>query len=278
MTSTTNPEADADADGFKLYLYEPSIAAAAIFAIAFAGVSIRHAQIIVQKKSWYFIPFLVGCLFETIGYAARSYSASQTPDWSLMPYIIQSMLILLGPAFYAASIYMVLGRLINMLDAEAYSMVRLKWLTKIFLLGGGLMAASSSSQDMANKIILLGLGIQVVFFSGFMLVTAVFHIRVALRPTSKSLSICVPWQRFIWILYLVSMLIMVRSVFRMVEYAQGHNGSLLQKEAYVYVLDALLMLIVSVVLSFSHPSAVLVQHTKLDSGTNYYNDETFRMT
>ena len=52
-----------------------------------------------------------------------------------MPYIIQNILILLGPALFAGSIYMVLGRLIRVLDADDYSLIRVQWLTKLFLLG-----------------------------------------------------------------------------------------------------------------------------------------------
>lgn len=43
----------------------------------------------------------------------------------------------------------------------------------------------------------------------------------------------------------------------MVEYAQGNDGALLQKEAYSYVLDALLMIIVSGCFAWFHPSNVL---------------------
>lgn len=45
------------------------------------------------------------------------------------------MLLLLGPALFAASIYMILARLIRLLEAERYSMIRTKWLTKVFVLG-----------------------------------------------------------------------------------------------------------------------------------------------
>jgi hypothetical protein len=45
------------------------------------------------------------------------------------------VLILLGPALYAASIYMVLGRLIVYLDAQEHSLVRVSWMTKIFVTG-----------------------------------------------------------------------------------------------------------------------------------------------
>ncbi|KAJ4223302.1 hypothetical protein NW759_005937 [Fusarium solani] len=263
--------------GFKLYHFNPSFAAAVLFAVLFGGVSIRHLQLLIRSRTWAFIPFLIGCLFETAGYAARAYSARQTPDWTLMPYIIQSILILLGPAFFAGSIYMVLGRLIQVLEGEDYSLIRVKWLTKLFLLGdilsifgqgggGGLLASSKSksTQDLGNAVILIGLGIQVAFFSGFMLVTAVFHIRIVMHPTLQSKTTTRPWQRFLCVLYFSSVLIMVRSVFRMLEYAQGNNGSLMQKEVYAYVLDALLMLVVAAIFTLYHPSQVLQGHKVSD--------------
>jgi hypothetical protein len=48
---------------------------------------------------------------------------------------MQSLLILLAPAFFAASIYMVLGRIIRLTDGEAHSIIRVNWLTKIFVTG-----------------------------------------------------------------------------------------------------------------------------------------------
>jgi hypothetical protein len=48
-------------------------------------------------------------------------------------FVNQTSLILLAPALYAASIYMILRRLILILDAERYSLVPVRWLTKIFV-------------------------------------------------------------------------------------------------------------------------------------------------
>lgn len=53
------------------------------------------------------------------------------------------------------------------------------------------------------------------------------------------------------------MLIMVRSVFRVVEYLQGNNGYILSREGFLYVFDAMLMLAVMATLHFVHPSEVL---------------------
>ncbi len=53
----------------------------------------------------------------------------------MKPYVGQSVLILLGPALFAASIYMLLGRIIRVLNAGAISPIRPTWLTKIFVTG-----------------------------------------------------------------------------------------------------------------------------------------------
>jgi len=45
------------------------------------------------------------------------------------------MLILIAPPLFAASIYMTLGRLLREMGAESASIVRVKWLTKIFVVG-----------------------------------------------------------------------------------------------------------------------------------------------
>lgn len=48
---------------------------------------------------------------------------------------MQSILLLLGPTLFSASIYMILGRLVVLLEADAYSLIRPRWLTKLFVLG-----------------------------------------------------------------------------------------------------------------------------------------------
>lgn len=51
------------------------------------------------------------------------------------PYIVQSLTLLLGPTLLAASIYMALGRLIRLLNADRHLLIRTTWLTKVFVLG-----------------------------------------------------------------------------------------------------------------------------------------------
>ena len=70
---------------------------------------------------------------EVVGYAARGISHGQTPNPTLAPYVIQTLLLLVAPALFAASIYMILGRIIVKVDGESHSLIKTRWLTKIFV-------------------------------------------------------------------------------------------------------------------------------------------------
>ncbi|EQB54141.1 hypothetical protein CGLO_06048 [Colletotrichum gloeosporioides Cg-14] len=259
--------------GFVFYHYEPSMVAAVIFIGVFGLSGLLHIWQLVRARTWYFIPFVIGCLFEAIGYVGRAMSAQEAPDYTKNPYIIQSILLLLGPALFAASIYMILGRLINLLDAGNYSLIRPNWLTKVFVLGdllsffaqsgGGGMLATAKDTDsvkLGENIIVGGLCIQILFFGFFMVVTLIFHMRLSRNPTPKTYSLDTPWKGLLWVLYGTSFMIMVRSLFRVAEYVQGSEGELQSKEMYIYIFDALLMGLTSVLFNWFHPSRVINNH------------------
>ncbi|KAH7162024.1 RTA1 like protein-domain-containing protein [Dactylonectria estremocensis] len=258
-----------------LYAYDPSLAAAVIFIVIFSGTTLFHGWQVIKNKNWYFIPFIVGCLAEAIGCIGRAIGAQESPDWVLGPYVIQALLLLIGPTLYAASIYMVLGRMIRLLEADKLSIIRPSWLTKCFLLGdiisllaqggGGAMLASADTKkatDRGELIIIIGLVVQILFFSLFMISTFIFHRRINADPTQKSLNISVPWRRLLIVLYSTSLLILVRSVFRLIEYIQGRDGYLQSKEVFIYIFDIVLMAAVAIVFNVFHPSQVLTAQSK----------------
>jgi uncharacterized protein YebE (UPF0316 family) len=57
---------------FKLYRYDPSMAGAVIFIIAFIAVTALHFYQMIRTKTYFFVPFVIGGLFEVIGYIAVS--------------------------------------------------------------------------------------------------------------------------------------------------------------------------------------------------------------
>lgn len=77
--------------------------------------------------------------------------------WTMGPYIMQNLLILIAPAFMAASIYMILGRIIELTEGEKYSLVRKQWLTKLFVMGD---VASLFFQSTGQYLFPLGLELE----------------------------------------------------------------------------------------------------------------------
>ncbi|KAF4546216.1 uncharacterized protein LTHEOB_4213 [Lasiodiplodia theobromae] len=257
---------------YKLYHYNPSLAAAVIFVILFVCSTGLHAFQLFRKKTFYFTPFIIGGIFETVGYAGRAISAHQSPDWTLIPYVMQSLLLLLGPTLYAASVYMVLGRIIRLTKGESHSIIKPQRLTKLFVLGdvvsflaqsggGGMMAnaKTAADQEKGQHIITVGLVIQIVFFGFFIIVAGLFHRRISMYPTSRSKDPLIPWERLQYVLYGGSCMIMVRSIYRLIEYVQGDDGVLMKTEVYLYVFDAALMFITSLLFNIFHPGQVITQ-------------------
>ena len=50
------------AEGNTRYHYDPSMAAAVIFIVAFSLSGIYHTYQVIRLRSWYFIPFVVGSI------------------------------------------------------------------------------------------------------------------------------------------------------------------------------------------------------------------------
>ncbi|KAL4977917.1 putative RTM1-like protein [Aspergillus desertorum] len=259
---------------FRLYRYNPSIGASVVFIILFIIASGFHTYKAARTRTWFLIPFVVGGYFEWIGYIGRAISATEAPAFTLSPYILQTLLLLIAPTLFAASIYMELGRIILLTNGDAYCLLPRRWLTKIFLLGdivsfvmqgagGGIMASGTADAlTTGENIIIAGLVIQLLFFSLFVYTSLSFHLRLRRRSGSswKLLDTNQPrrWQRHMYALYTGSGLILIRSLFRLVEYAQGNAGYLVSHEAYLYLFDAVLMVLVMVVFACVYPGELEV--------------------
>jgi tellurite resistance protein TehA-like permease len=127
--------------------------------------------------------------------------------------------------------------------------------------GGGMLAKAkdSSAVKTGQWVITGGLFIQIFFFGLFVIVTAIFNWRLAAYPTRSSTSRDVPWQKYLAILYIASGLILIRSVFRIVEYIQGQDGVLMDSEIYLYIFDATLMFLTMLIFNIWHPSSIITK-------------------
>lgn len=113
---------------------------------------------------------------------------------------------------------------------------------------------TASAIKLGQNIIVGGLLAQIFFFGLFVFVAFLFHRRMARGPTSISLT--VPWAKHLHALYISSGLILIRSVFRVVEFLQGRDGFIMEHQVFTYVFDAVLMWGVLVLFCWIHPGEI----------------------
>ncbi|GMF68788.1 hypothetical protein AFCA_003698 [Aspergillus flavus] len=293
------------AGDYYLWAYLPSVPAAVIFLLLFLGATIYHFWKLWKMRVGFCLAFAIGGIcercftlswialneannitVEVIGYGARAAAYNRTGE--IMPYCIQNVFILLGPVLFAASVYMTLGRIIRSVRAEHHSLIRVGWLTKVFVLGdvlsfviqgsaAGLMATGSNAK-MGKNIVIVGLLVQVIMFGLFIVTSIVFQRRMHQHPTIQAFDQAIPWKSHLHTLYAVSVLIMVRSIFRVIEYAMGQDGYLLSHEWPMYVFDTLLMFAVMVIWGVWYPGNLdfLIQKPASDTMSMHRPEEGLR--
>ncbi|PVH77672.1 putative RTA1 domain protein [Cadophora sp. DSE1049] len=269
------------ADEESNFKYDPNknaaLAAAALFGIS----SIWHLWVMIKSKTWVYTALVVGAFMMTIGYIAR-YLAAKSP-FSSGPYILQSLFLILPPSLYAATIYMIYGRIVLLVNAPQASLIRPTWVTKIFVTGdvisflmqaggGGLTASSNpDTARLGQNILMVGLVLQLIFFGIFLTISLIFFRRVRSTPSYLTTSTPVKhnkhsWQTLLKFLFVSAALIIFRCVFRIIEFAQGDDGYLMKKEVFIYVFDAAPMLIVQVAMSVVHAKDVFPKKGDAGSG------------
>ncbi|KAJ3546238.1 hypothetical protein NM208_g2103 [Fusarium decemcellulare] len=254
-----------------LWQYVPSLIASIVFTVLYALITAAHGWKMYKTRMWFCLPFFIGgvCSFfqkpllptsvanigvlgEVLGYVFRAASWNQTG--SLVLYIMQATFLLLPPVFFAASLYMVYSRLVRAVKGESCSYISPRWTTRIFVIGdfltlniqsnGAGLLANDELAHIGNAIVIAGLLAQVVLFIGFMICCFVFHRRFKAHLFETGATCEVRWQSCLHMLYWTSIFILVRNVFRVVEYIMDKEGYLQQKEWPTFVFDSVLMLLV----------------------------------
>lgn len=268
-----------------LFHYTPSDTAAYAYMGLFGVCTFAHFIMMFPLRSAYFIPFVIGGIskssksasnpasisnqtaVEVGGYYGRAWAHDDVHNFKA--YILQSLLLLVAPTFLAATVYMILGRFMTSLDAEHLSMIRPKWLSKLFVLndvicflvqiGGARMQATTSVsiQKTGGKVVIIGLVLQILVFCWFILIAMVFHKRLNSLPTDISLITSVYWKREMWTVYLASIFILVRNIVRVVEYTGGSDGAVQKHEVIIYIFDATLMFLTMLAFNIYHPGFLL---------------------
>lgn len=230
--------------------YTPSIAGNAMFGIVYETIAVLLTINLFKRRDWWGLCLPIGAFCQGIGFFLRIALAQST--FSLSLYIPEEFFTVLSPACYLAFNYIWFGRLcqryeeyieecgtkhrkhITFLSPRKFGLIFIVSDVTTFLIqaGGGGMQVNEGLQNVGSIIFLFGIIAQFVSYL-FFLALSIPVLRSMSRLHDQSggcASVRATLRHLFLILYFSSVWIIVRSVYRTVELAQGFGGPLSQRE------------------------------------------------
>ncbi|KAL2868578.1 RTA1 domain-containing protein [Aspergillus lucknowensis] len=280
-------------DPESYYNYQPSVGAAALFAalygLAFIGTVVQWLRF--RPVVW--LVMVVSSAMEAVGYITRTISTQDVSARTI--FSLQFGLLILAPVLMAGALYVLFGRIIFQVVPKEHRTFKVCWVpprfvTPIFVafdilalflqLIGAVMITSGNgtSQDDLNTfnrgrdLALVGVIVQIVAFGIFTIAAVRFNFtsKKFLKAVSQPLygqdefSMAIQdkprkndWQALLRVVNLATVMILIRSIFRMVEFTEGHGGYINTHEWPFYVFDAVPIFPSVALFVWWHPSLYL---------------------
>lgn len=233
---------------------------------------------------------LLGLACESTGYVARLLLNGN--PFMRIYFLIYLIALTLGPVFFAAAIYLCLGRIV-VVYGEELSYLKPRTYTILFLtcdfislvvqgIGGGIAASYPLTNqymiDLGTNILVAGLAFQVASLFAFLVFCSVFLWKAwrnknRLSPEFAELYSSSRFKIFLAALALATICIFTRSVFRSVELSEGFSGHLANNEVSFMVLDGVMVLVACICLTALHPGMSFGRENWKRSGFNFRKEK-----
>lgn len=204
---------------------------------------------------------------ELVGYAFRLRSSPPpTGDpYDVVSFVVQYFFIVVAPVFLSAALYTTLTSLIAVLGSR----LSLFGLGKKMILWGfvvcdvgatvaqvagaamiGSAESNNQSPDTGNDVLLGGLAFQVLSFLLFLVLLVAFLARARKATTSTGEG---GLMRFCGVVVVSSLLVYLRTIFRLAETAEGIGGYASSHEAFFGALEFAPIVVAILILGWWHP-------------------------
>jgi len=259
-------EWDASANNFFGFI--PNIPLSVIYIVVFSLLTMLHLFLTVRSRIWWGLVAVVGGLCEIAGWSGRL--AGHWKPEGLACYLLQQVCLVIGPVFFSATCYALMGKLIPRVGSQ-WSRFKPKTFIIFFVVvdvvclilqgTGGAMCGQAGGEGndellkTGQSIYLAGISVQ-LFNTVLFAVLTWDYFRQMKKDTNQSVKSFggLPVFRVYLGVMLVNFLIVFRNGFREAELSEGFDGRLATVEVYVACLDALPMVIAFAALAYCHPS------------------------
>ena len=251
-----------------IYRYIPSQALSILGIVLFALALLVHSGQVLLYRFWSFTPVAIACLMEIIGYAFRFLSGRNDP-YNIIYFVVEYFFIVTAPVLISASIYICLTKLIRWAGTVKPNASRLNpkivlWVfitadvvtTIMQITGAALIGAKTSKHKdptAANDILLAGLAIQSFCFVLFLGLYARFIFDLVKSGLVRQKL------PFIVALAASSLLVFLRTIFRLGETSQGVFGYLRSHERFFGCLEFAPIALAVGVLATWHPARYVLE-------------------
>ncbi|KAK5957297.1 hypothetical protein OHC33_001669 [Knufia fluminis] len=249
----------------SVYGYRPTLPGS-IALIALYGLC-ALTQIVLgwRYKTWGFmVAMLFGCADEILGYVGRILYY-QNP-WGETGFIMQIVLITMGPVFFCAAIYVMIYKIIHYIDPSLarfnprliyWIFISCDTLALILQAVGGAMSSTSNGASSAGvNIALAGLAFQVATITVFVAVVADYAVRA--RHVIAKHGLNLKFKIFASFLGLAILTIFIRCCYRVYELSEGYSrdSEALRDEPLFIGLESVMVIIAAYALIIAHPGPV----------------------
>ena len=216
---------------------------------------------------------------EVIGYIFRSLSSRKDP-YHIIYFVVQYFCIVTAPVFISASIYVCLSKLIAWAQFEGFDAQKTRFLrpkpilwgfiscdviATIAQIAGAALIGNAESNDKSpkvpNDILLGGLAFQTFAFTIFLALLGLFV--VSLRQNTEFRASLALKEPFVLAIGSSSVLVYLRTIFRLAETSQGVFGYLSSHEVFFGTLEFSPIIIAVWIMAIWHPGRWLPKEAKL---------------
>ncbi|PRP79006.1 hypothetical protein PROFUN_13248 [Planoprotostelium fungivorum] len=246
----------------NLYGYEPSVPLATIAVISYALAVTIGTILTIYYRQWNMLVLTGSGIADVLGYALRISSAQKPGQLTL--YIGTTLFILLPPTVAATISYGTLAKMMERSGSKTklFTPKITKWgflvtdVSAFFLQasGGGLMARSGTA-NAGRFIIVFGLFVSLACFIFFEGLTIWANIKA--RKMLDFGEEAPKWHHLFIALHLSMLMLIIRSVYRVAEFAPGYHSALALNEGAFYALDGVPVLLLYVLWIPLHPGIMM---------------------
>ncbi|KAJ7743906.1 RTA1-domain-containing protein [Mycena maculata] len=258
------------------YGYIPHEYAAIIFVVLFGFSTALHVgQAIYYRMWWLFLTAVLCGLGELVGWSGRLWS-SFSPSFS-NPFMMQITSTIISPTPLIAVNFILLSWIVTRLGS-CYSRLTPIWYTIIFVscdivalviqgAGGGIASAADtvSGTNLGAHIMLAGIVFQFIAIIVYSTLAVEFLWRYSkdlpvprVQGTVSDRGLLDPkLKTMIAALAFSTLVLFIRSIYRIIELATGWNGRIIHTEVYFNVLDGGMVVLAIFTINFAHPGRLL---------------------